>query len=169
MGVAVHHDVSGVFGEQLRRRWAPHFMAVADVNAQPIHPFLDRSAQSRIVGGISVAADGTDRRDRPELVEHVVSADVPRVQDEIDPHERLVNGGPKEAVRVGDEADEAHEGLLGDRGSGGRPIPDPGLLPPPWYQIGLDVEVVQDAANDEVDQLLDPGWTVIESGRRRKD
>ena len=54
---------------------------------------------------VHVPAHGDDRRDLPELLQDVASADVARVEDHVGPPQRVDRLRPDEAVGVGDDAD----------------------------------------------------------------
>ncbi len=57
---------------------------------------------------VVVSSDGTDGRERTQLLEHLRRSDVARMDDQIDAGERLLGLGAKQAVGVGDEPDDAH-------------------------------------------------------------
>ena len=102
MRVAEDHDIGVVSGGKLGRRRATHFVAMADVHADPVDGDEDLVSKISLIRRVRVAEDGFDRRDQPELVEDAGAADITRVKDELDPRQCLVHSRPKQPVRIRD-------------------------------------------------------------------
>jgi hypothetical protein len=103
--VTVHEDVARVPGEQQLRPGAADFVAVAHMDCEPAHAKRALSGETRVLPVIDISRDGFDRGDLRQLPEDLLTADVARVDDEIDTRHRGPQLRPEEAVRVRDEAD----------------------------------------------------------------
>ena len=68
---------------------------------------VDRLVQARIVWIVGISGDGVHWRDQRELIEHLVSANIAGVQNQLDAGEYGVQLRPDEPMRVRDESDEA--------------------------------------------------------------
>ena len=110
MRVAVDDDIGIVSSSEFRRGWASNLVTVTDVDPDAIDRDDDFLAQPRFTGGIGVAEDGPDRRNQSQLVQDVGAADIPRMKNEIDPRQRVVDAGPKEPMRIGDETNDLRFG-----------------------------------------------------------
>lgn len=110
MRVAEDDDIRVVPSCQFRRRRASDFVAVTDVHADAVYCNDDLLAQPRCTGRVGVAEYSFDRRNQAELVQNFSAADVARVKNEIDARQRYVDAGPKEPMRIGDEANDVRLG-----------------------------------------------------------
>lgn len=113
MRVPVDQHILGILLEERLRRWAAHFVAMAHTDPEPAALSPDPVAQPRMACRVGVAEHRFHWRDGRELVENLVASDIARVQDQIDASERVVDIGPQQTVRVGDEADQNRLILLG--------------------------------------------------------
>src|SRR5687768_8267265 len=93
---------------------------MADVHADAANRTLDGRGEPWMSGRIRVAMHGKQRRDRRELVEHLVAAHVAGVEDQLDACKRLVHVGPNEAMGVRNQTDEVTAQLPSRAAGGGR-------------------------------------------------
>jgi hypothetical protein len=108
--VAEDNDVRVVAGEQLFRRRAAQFVAMAHVNGDAVDRLREVGTERRIPGRVRVAEDRLDGGDLRQHAQDFPAADVAGVEDEVHAVERLEALGAHEAVCVGDEADDARAG-----------------------------------------------------------
>ena len=80
-------------------------MAVAHVNGAAAHRHLDPIVEPRFAGHVGVAEHRAHRRDDRQLVEDRASADVTRVEDQIDAGQGAEHLRPNQPVRVRDQTD----------------------------------------------------------------
>ena len=95
---------------------------------------------------IGVAIHGGDRCQCLEFVEEVGRTHVAPVEDVIDFSKVFKDFGVQLAVRVRDDSQPHLRFAL-----------------PSWNQVALDPHLVEDALDDEVDQILNGLWTVVEA------
>ena len=104
MRVAEDHDIGVVSRGKLGRRRATHFVAMADVHADPVDGDEDLVSKISLIRRVRVAEDGFDRRDQPELVQYFGPANITRMKYQLDPRQCGVDARPKQPMRIGDES-----------------------------------------------------------------
>ncbi len=102
--VAKDDDVGVVRLEEHCRRRTAELVAMADVNAHPVHLESQHFRQGWIGGIIDVPVNGLHRRELAQLVENARSADVSCVNDQVNAAQRRDGFWSKQVVCVGDEA-----------------------------------------------------------------
>ena len=109
--VAEDNDIGVVSRGKFGRRRAAHFVAVADVHADPVDGDEELARKISLIRRVSVAEDGFDRRDQPELVQYFGPADITRMKYQLDPRQCGVDARPKQPVRIGDESHHVRFGV----------------------------------------------------------
>ena len=111
MRVAEDDDIGVVSCGKLGRRRATHFVAVADVHADPVDGDEELASKIGLIRRVRVAQHGFDRRDQPELVQYFRPADITRMKYQLDPRQCGVDARPKQPVRIGDESHHVRFGV----------------------------------------------------------
>ena len=76
------------------------------MNAHAVDRDLDRLSESWVAGRVGVAEDSLHGRDERELVQDRVASHIARVEDELDARERRVHLRARQAMGVGDQAND---------------------------------------------------------------
>ena len=82
---------------------------MADVTGRAEDSTIDSLRRDR--RRVAIPVDGFHRRNRGELVEHLVAADVAGMEDELDAGKDVMHLGPDETMRIGDQSD-APDGVV---------------------------------------------------------
>jgi len=82
-------------------------VAVTDVHGEAADFLGEVHAEPRVVRHVGVSKDRLDRGDLRQDVEHLPAADIARVKDDVYAFKGEKHLGQNQAVRVGDQADDA--------------------------------------------------------------
>lgn len=103
--VAINHEVRvGGVQEQTRRKKSD-LMTVTHVYAHTTNRALERYRETGMPWWITIAHDGMNGSDVVERLEHMVSADISSVENEVHAFQRLGNAGAHQTVGVRDQSD----------------------------------------------------------------